>query len=118
VKPTGITVTRRLQDGETIALGPRQVRVFAVPGHTEGSAAYLIDGVLFLGDAADSSSEGEVEGAPWIFSDSQAQDRASLVALDERLVRDGGNVKALVFAHSGVLTTGLGPLTTFAEKNR
>ena len=31
--------------------------------------------VLFLGDAADASRDGVLKGAPWVFSDSQAEDR-------------------------------------------
>lgn len=116
-KLTGLKVSQPLKDGETVTLGQTQARVFAVPGHTAGSAAYLINGVLFLGDAADTSSGGEVEGSPWIFSDSQSQDRASLVSLDQRLLREGADVKAIAFAHSGVLTEGLAPLAAFAQKN-
>ena len=74
-----------LKDGDTLMLGPHTVHVYAVPGHTQGSAAYLVDDVLFMGDAADTKSDGTVIGSPWIFSDSQPQDRASLVALDARL---------------------------------
>lgn len=118
VSPTGIKVTRPVQDGETITLGQTPVRVFAVPGHTAGSAAYLVEGVLFVGDAADATGEGAVKQAPWIFSDSQAQDRASLVRLDQRLVQDGSDVKAIAFAHSGVLVKGLAPLTAFAQQNQ
>ena len=116
-RPTGVKVTP-LQDGATVTVGETQIGVFAVPGHTAGSAAYLVNGVLLLGDAADTASDGQVKGAPWIFSDSQAQDRASLVDLDQRLRRDGVDVKAIVFAHSGVLTKGLAPLTAFAQKNQ
>ena len=105
-------------DGETYMLNQVPVRVFGVPGHTAGSAAYLIDGVLFLGDAADTTSGGTIIQSPWVFSDSQAQDRASLVRLDKRLMQDGTNVTALEFAHSGVLVKGLAPLTAFAQKNR
>jgi glyoxylase-like metal-dependent hydrolase (beta-lactamase superfamily II) len=117
VRPTGVKVSRALHDGETITIGDTQVRVFAVPGHTGGSAAYLINGVLFLGDAADTSSAGEMIGSPWIFSDSQARDRASLVRLAQRLDQEHADVKALVFAHSGVRTEGLAPLAAFAQKN-
>jgi glyoxylase-like metal-dependent hydrolase (beta-lactamase superfamily II) len=116
-RPTGVKVTP-LRDGATVTLGEMQVGVFAVPGHTAGSAAYLVNGVLFLGDAADINNSGDVVGAPWIFSDSQAEDRASLVGLDQRLQRDGVDVKAIVFAHSGVLTKGLAPLAAFAQKNQ
>jgi hydroxyacylglutathione hydrolase len=118
VSPTGITVSRTVADGDTLMLGPHRVRVFAVPGHTQGSAAYLVDDVLFVGDAADTKSDGTVIGAPWVFSDSQPQDRASLVALDERLSRENVPVKAIAFAHSGLLANGRAPLDAFAAGNR
>lgn len=117
-RPTGIHVARALQDGETITLGDTTIRVLAVPGHTAGSAAYLVHDVLFLGDAADAGRDGALTGAPWVFSDSQAEDRASLVALHSRLVREGAVVKSIVFAHSGALTEGLAPLATFAQNNQ
>ena len=103
VSPTGISVSRVLHDGETVMIGGTAVRVYAVPGHTKGSAAYLIRGTLFVGDSADATSDGTLEGSPWIFSDSQTENRASLVALDERLKREGAVVDAIVPAHSGIL---------------
>lgn len=118
VKPTGVKVTRPLHDGETVALGDTLIRVFAVPGHTAGSAAYLAKGVLFVGDAADVARDGRIIGSPWIFSDSQADDRASLVRLDHRLVQEGVAVRAIACAHSGVLEEGLAPLNAFAEANQ
>ena len=118
VRPTGVKVTRPLQDGETVMLDQVPVRVFAVPGHTAGSAAYLVNGVLFLGDAADATSDGRIRPAPWVFSDSQAQDRASLVHLDQRLIQEGSDVRAIAFAHSGVLVKGLAPLSAFARQNQ
>jgi len=114
VKPRGVKVARILHDGETVLIGQTPVRVFAVPGHTPGSAAYLVNGVLLLGDAADVDSNGKVIGSPWIFSDSQPDDRASLVRLDQRLLQEHADVKALAFAHSGVRTEGLAPLTAYA----
>lgn len=117
MRPTGVKVARSLQDGETVTLGQIPVRVFATPGHTAGSAAYLVNGVLFLGDAADATRDGKVKGAPWLFSDDQAQDRASLIGLGQRLTQEGEEVQAIAFAHSGVLTTGLAPLTAFAQEN-
>jgi glyoxylase-like metal-dependent hydrolase (beta-lactamase superfamily II) len=118
VRPTGITVTKTVADGDTLMLGPHRVRVFAVPGHTEGSAAYLVDDVLFVGDAADVKSDGTVIGAPWVFSDSQPEDRASLVALDERLTRDDVPVKSIAFAHSGLVTNGRLPLDAYAAAHK
>lgn len=117
VRPTGITVTRRLNDGDVVTIGDVAVRVYAVPGHTAGSAAYVADGVLFLGDSADVASDGTLTGAPWIFSDSQPENRASLVRLEQRLMSDGLKVMATVPAHSGA-ADGLAPLTAFAQANR
>jgi hydroxyacylglutathione hydrolase len=118
VRPTGVKVTRPLKDNETVTIGQTQIRAFSIPGHTAGSAAYLVNEVLFVGDAADISRGGEIQGAPWIFSDDQAEDRASLVGLERRLKAENLPVKAIAFAHSGVLTDGLAPLTAFAEKNQ
>ena len=114
VNRTGVTVTRALRDGETFKVGDTSVRVFATPGHTAGSAAYLINGVLFVGDSADVSRDGEIRGAPWIFSDSQEQNRASLRRLVDRLAQERIDVRAIVPAHSGVVE-GLAPLTAFAR---
>jgi glyoxylase-like metal-dependent hydrolase (beta-lactamase superfamily II) len=118
VRPTGVKVARALHDGETVTIGQTAVRVFATPGHTGGSASYLVDGVLFLGDAADTDSNGKIAGSPWIFSDSQPDDVASLVRLDQRLLQEHADVKALAFAHSGVRTEGLAPLTAFAKDHQ
>ena len=117
VSPTGITVAKALRDGETVTVGDVMVRVFAVPGHTPGSAAYLVNGVLFVGDSADMASDGRLEGAPWIFSDSQANNVASLVSLDRRLKQEGLAVSAIVPAHSGALTDGLAQLDLFAREH-
>ena len=118
VSPTGITVARLARDGDIVTLGQTQVRVFAVPGHTAGSAAYLVNEVLFVGDSADAGTSGEIQGAPWVFSDSQPENRASLVSLSHRLAADGTPVRAIAFAHSGVLMDGLGALASFARQNQ
>ena len=113
--PTGVTV-RGLGDGQTLAIGNRTARVFAVPGHTAGSAAYLVDGLLFVGDSADVSSSGAIVGAPWLFSDSQDENVASLKRLAARLAADGADVRRIIPAHSGAVD-GLAPLTAFAAAN-
>ena len=116
VSDTGITVARPLTDGEVVTVSGVPIRVYAVPGHTEGSAAYFARGVLFLGDAANITSEGELVGAPWIFSDSQAENRASLVRLEQQLIADGVTVDAIIPAHSGA-SEGMSALTAFARAN-
>ena len=116
VRPTGVTVTRALHDGEVVMLGDVAIRVYAVPGHTAGSAAYFVNGVLLLGDSADVTSDGALQGAPWLFSDSQAENRASLVRLEQQLTADGASVTAIVPSHSGSADR-LAPLTDFARGN-
>ena len=116
-KPTGVKVTRALEDGETVSLGATQVRVFAVPGHTSGSCAYLVNGVLFMGDSADQSSDGKLKGAPWLFSESSEQNRISVAQLGRRLEAEGIDLKAVVFAHSAATLRGRALFAEFAAAN-
>ncbi len=95
-----VKVTRVLADGETVRVGALAVRVLAVPGHTEGSAAYLADGVLYLGDSATTRSDGGLTGAARVFSDDVARNRASLRALRARLRDEGLRVDVLAPSHS------------------
>jgi glyoxylase-like metal-dependent hydrolase (beta-lactamase superfamily II) len=105
-KPTGVRVTRPLSDGERVTVGELRVQAFSIPGHTEGSAAYLVDGVLFLGDAATAKKNGHVAGPAWVFSDDRKLGRESLQRLSARLSRDYAPVHALAFAHSGAIEAG------------
>lgn len=113
VKPTGLKVGRILTDGETVHLGNVSIQVFAVPGHTAGSAAYFVNGALILGDAADSRTDGTMGGAKWIASDDVQRNRDSLKALAGRV--DPQAVTTLAFSHSGPLL-GAKPLLDFAAK--
>ena len=113
-KPTGLHVTHPAHDGEVFTVNKLPIRIFATPGHTPGSAAFLTNGALFLGDSADAKKDDTFEGAPWLASDSQSQNIASLKHLAERLAAEPESVKILVFAHSGALKAGLTPLATFA----
>lgn len=108
-------VTRKVKDGETVQLGEVAFRVFAVPGHTAGSAAYLARGILFLGDSADSNDLAELVPAKWLLSDSPSTNRASLKALAERLAPEDRNIKRMVPSHSAALS-GFGPLADYARR--
>jgi glyoxylase-like metal-dependent hydrolase (beta-lactamase superfamily II) len=114
-RPTGIRLSRTLHDGEVVQLGSFQVRVFALPGHTPGSAAYAIGENLFLGDNANQDKQGRLKAAHWIFSESTAQNRKSLVELAHRLAGDS-SIKTLVFSHSAPLERGMAPLLEFAAR--
>ena len=116
--PNGIQVGRALHDGERVTLGNLDVQVFAVPGHTKGSAAFLARGVLFLGDSAEATKDAKLAAGHWLFTENPAQDRASLRALVQRLASSAAEVKAIACAHSGVLSSGLAPLVAFAASEK
>ena len=94
------------------------MRVFAVPGHTKGSAAFLARGVLFMGDSAEATKDGKLAPGHRLFTESPAQNRVSLHELATRLQPSVGEIKAIACAHSGVLTRGLSPLTEFAASDQ
>jgi glyoxylase-like metal-dependent hydrolase (beta-lactamase superfamily II) len=113
--PAGVEVTSPLHDGQTVTVGDTAIRVFAIPGHSQGHAAYVVNGVLFLGDAAIAGRDGTLLNAHWFFSEDTDQNRASLRTLYERLVRKNVEIKAIAPAHSAILTNGIAPLAAFAE---
>ena len=102
-------VVQGLADGESIAVGGTVVEAFALPGHTAGSAAYLVHGVLFLGDAAAATSESSLDSNDVAFTDYAARNRASLHALANRVGTRGDDLRLLAFGHQGPVQ-GLGPL--------
>ena len=117
LSPRPFQVTRALTDGETVMVGETAVTALWLPGHTAGSAAYLIDGVLFLGDAARSSSAGQLRNAPWVFSDDLTQSAASLQALARRLAPRWPELRYIVLSHTGTLE-GSEALRVLAEAAR
>ena len=98
---SGIRVAEPLRDGEQIDLGALRITAYAVPGHTPGSAAFLANGALLLGDNAGWKEKGQLVGAPWVFSDDVDQNGASLDALGKRLMTEAATVEWLVPAHTG-----------------
>lgn len=113
--PTGLTVTRPLGDGDVIAVGGSQFEIFAIPGHTLGSAAFLVHGVLFLGDSAVARSDGKIEPAPPVFSTDRDQNQQSLRQLATRLKDRQSDIDWLAFGHQGPLE-GLYPLLEWANQ--
>lgn len=65
--------------------GRDTVHAFAVPGHTARSAAYLLRGTLFAGDAITWSRWRGVRPARAGYSDDPGEARNSLASLRERL---------------------------------
>lgn len=68
----------------TIVVGTDTVRAFLLPGHTAGSAAYLLRGVLFVGDALSYSALSGIRGASGRYTVDPDANRASLASLRER----------------------------------
>jgi glyoxylase-like metal-dependent hydrolase (beta-lactamase superfamily II) len=113
-KNSGIHVARYLQDGDVLQRGNVMVTAYLIPGHTDGSAAYLAAGTLYLGDSADSGKDGSLLPAKRFFSNDIAQNCASLKKLAEELKPQASEIQYLEFAHSGPLP-GIAPLLNFAN---
>jgi len=113
-KATGLKVTRTIEPGE-VTLGKKKVRVFAIPGHTSGSAAYLFEGVLFLGDSAGALRSGEFAETPGFFSDDAAAIRPSLKKMLDEIRVNGLPVEWVVPSHAGKVK-GLDALFRFVEQ--
>lgn len=113
-KNSGIHVARYLQDGDALQRGDVLVTAYLIPGHTDGSAAYLAAGTLYLGDSADSAKDGSLLPARRLFSNDIAQNHASLKRLAEELKPRASEIEFLEFAHSGPLR-GMAPLLNFAN---
>lgn len=105
---------RVVKDGTLIEVGTLQVRAYVIPGHTAGSAAYLANGALFVGDSLAFNSDGTVRPAPWIFSDDGVVNVASIKRLGKLLTPDAAEVKVVVPAHSGSVE-GLKSLVDYSQ---
>jgi hydroxyacylglutathione hydrolase len=98
---SGVRATA-LPDGASITVGDLTVTGYRVPGHTDGSAVWLARGALYLGDSADFSASGELLGAKWVFTDDAARNHEALLALRQRLDREGVTIDVLASSHSGL----------------
>jgi len=68
-------VTRRIDDGDEVALGPLRARCIHNPGHTLGAVTYVVDGCAFTGDTLFSAGCGK------LFEGDAAMMHASLMRL-------------------------------------
>ncbi len=53
------------EDEQTIVIGNKTIQAFAVPGHTRGNRVFVVDGILFAGDALTFNAKGEVNKPPF-----------------------------------------------------
>lgn len=93
---------RTLEDRETIRIGERSVQIISAPGHTIGSACYLVDNkILISGDVLRTSKGGRI--TPFLFFQnmSHSGDKRSL----ERLKTEGiiGRSSLILTGHTGIL---------------
>ena len=102
-----------LRDGERLDVSGTSVEVFGVPGHTPGSAAFLVYGVLFLGDSASAAYDGSFQPNTLLGSD-PTQTGPSLRILSARLKSRRAEIRNLAFGHQGALR-GLDPILKWAE---
>ena len=76
---------------------------YEVSGHTPGSAVYLADGVLFLGDAASIGKNKKIRGPVYLFSTNAAQGIASLGEMMKKLEPRFREIEFITSSHSGTL---------------
>jgi glyoxylase-like metal-dependent hydrolase (beta-lactamase superfamily II) len=108
-----LTTVHGVRDGQRVDVSGTTVEAFAVPGHTPGSGAFLVNGVLFFGDSAVAASNGTFQPNTLLGSD-PAQTEPSLRALAARLESRRAEILNLAFGHQGALA-GLDPLLEWAE---
>ena len=84
--------------------GADTVRVFLVPGHTDGSSAYLLRGVLFAGDAIGHVPVAGFRSARRGFSDDTALAAENLGRLFDRLEAYDVDAVCTAHAHCGAFT--------------
>lgn len=99
-RPTA-KVTGRLSHEQTVGVGNKRLESLHLPGHTPGSVAILVDGVLLLGDSGQAHSDGALAPAPEFVSDDPARNVESLVALAEMIEKR--DVEVILPSHSGPL---------------
>ena len=106
-------VTEPVADDQVVSIGGIDFHAYHLPGHTDGSTAWLARRTLFLGDAASISSEGEITGSKWIFSNDQTLANANLAKIAKRLHAD--EIDVLAPAHSGT-AQGLAVLAAYTAE--
>ncbi len=98
-----IKVTSTFKDEEIFKFGKVTLQAFSVPGHTKGSAVFLVNDTLIFGDTANHKTPDLIKDTPWIFSENTKESHAALIQLEHKLTSRSNEIKHLVFSHSGSL---------------
>ncbi len=109
-----VKITDSLKHGDKVNIDGTIIETFALPGHTHGSAAYIINGVVFMGDSANATNDNKMKQAIWFTSLDMDLNKASLKKLANFLKPRADKIKAIVFGHTGHLS-GVEPLLEFAD---
>lgn len=102
----GARVSHPLKDDSIVAVDGIDFHIYAVPGHTAGSAVYRARTTAFFGDTASSKTDGRITGPVWFLSDDVDEGLASLHALATRLAAEPG-LATFAFGHSGAVPADL-----------
>ena len=94
----GVTATSELTVGLQ-NFGGIEVEVVAVPGHTPGSAVFVIDGVALLGDTAQIAKDGRLTPVAEKHSEDPEEAEKSLGTMAQALL--DREVSVIVPSHSG-----------------
>lgn len=93
---------KTLEDGETISAGDKTVRIILAPGHTAGSACYMVDDMILIsGDVLRTSKSGRV--TPFLFFQNMnhSDDKKSLEKLRIEGILDRSRL--ILTGHTGIL---------------
>jgi glyoxylase-like metal-dependent hydrolase (beta-lactamase superfamily II) len=100
-EPASVDVDETFSDGQVIEVGERTLTVHHTPGHTAGHVSFVLDGVLFLGDAAGVGEDDRLVETPWIFSTDPEQAVDSVRNLSDRVRREDVPLDTIVGSHTG-----------------
>jgi hydroxyacylglutathione hydrolase len=100
-----ISVSDPLSGPASVDVGEgKSVKAFPVPGHTQGSYAFLFDGVLFVGDIM-VLKQGQLETTPKPFDAHPEENKAAIRSLKTQLANE--NIETICTAHGGCTPKGL-----------
>lgn len=105
-----------ISDGQALDFNGDKIEAFAIPGHTYDSSAYLVFGILFMGDSAAGQYNGRIGSAPPFVSVNRNLNQQELKKLAARLQNRKNEVDYLTFGHQGPIK-GLEPLLLWASSH-
>ncbi len=88
-----------MEDGDTVLVGDTSIKLYLSPGHTPGSAAYLIDNhYLASGDLLRISRKGTIIPFLWIMNMKHSQNIESVKAMEPVI----SSAEYILSAHTGI----------------